>query len=174
MIPNLKEEWKKSSALRYEEHFHETIVNAFCQWQSSTDSGRNERGRVFNAGYEVFLYAFFIGLFRNERRPLVGKGKSFSMYISDLGNVSQRGTNRKKYTELVLRYVYAALLTKTDLDLVEYDLGHIKSDDAVNMLMTTLNEYANAGFYAIHEKMEENPDYFLNDMNILEFVGVNR
>lgn len=174
MIRNLKEEWKKSSALRYEEHFHEPIVNAFCQWHHSSDTGRGERGRIFNAGYEVFLFAFFVGLYRNERRPLAEKGKSFSMYISDLGNVSERGTNRKKYTELILRYVYAALLTKSELDLVEYDLGHIEPEVAVNTLMTTFNEYANAGFYAIHDKMEEDPEFFFNDMNVLAFVGVCR
>lgn len=170
MIKNLYEEWKKSSALKYETIFHTPIVNAFCQWQSSTDTGRDAKGRIFNAGYEVFIYAFFVGLYRNERRPQIGQTKSFSMEIFRLGDVSERKTDRKKYTE-IQQYIFAALVAKTDLDLVAFDQGQITVDEAVSKLMTTLNEYANAGFYAINDKLSHQDDFFTNSENVLEFVG---
>ena len=171
MIKNLYEEWKKSSVLKYETIFHMPIVNAFCQWHSGTDKGRDDKGLIFNAGYEAFIYAFFVGLYRNERRPLVGQTRSFSMEIFRLGDVSTRNTGRKKYTE-IQQNIFAALIAKTDLDLVEYDKGNITADEAISKLMTTLNEYANAGFYAINEKMSHQEDYFMSSKNVLEFVNI--
>lgn len=171
MINSLYDEWEKSKALKFESSFYTPIIEAFCQWHSSTDNGRDEKGRIFNAGYEVFIYAFFVGLYRGERRPLTGQTKTFSMEMFRLGDVSEKGTKRKKYTA-IQRYIFAALIAKSNIDLVAYDEENLDTDEAVAILMQTLNEYANAGFYAINEKMNEQEDYFLNSENILEFVCV--
>ena len=40
--------------------------------------------------------------------------------------------------------------------------------------MTTLNEYANAGFYAINDKMSQQEDYFTISENVLVFVKSNK
>lgn len=168
MIKSLYDEWKKSKALKFESIFYEPIVEAFCQWHSSKDKGE-QKGRIFNAGYEAFIYAFFVGLYRGERRPLTGQTKSFSLEVLHLGNVSEKGTNRKKYVA-IQRYIFAALIAKSDIDLVAYDEGKLDTDETVSILMQTFSEYANAGFYAINEKMGEQEDYFLNSENVLEFV----
>lgn len=169
MIANLYDSWKQSRALKYESIFHEPVVNSFCQWQSATDNGRDEKGRLFNAGYEVFIYAFFIGLYRNERRPLSGSTKSFSMEIFRLGDIKEKGTNRKKYSA-IQRYLFAALIAKTDIDLVEYDKGNLATEEAVNSLMKTLNEYANGGFYYINEILDKQNDFFMSSENVLSLI----
>lgn len=169
MIDNLYEAWRKSSALKFESIFYEPIVEAFCQWHSSTDNGRDERGRIFNAGYEVFLYAFFVGLYKNERRPLNGTTKSFSMEVFRLGDVKERNTKRSKYTA-IQHYIFAALIAKTDINLVEYDKGNIPTEDAVSSLMTTLNEYANGGFYYINDIMDKQDDFFTYSENVLSLI----
>ena len=169
MIANLYDSWKQSRALKYESLFHEPIVNSFCQWQSSTDNGRDVKGRIFNAGYEVFIYAFFIGLYKGERRPLKGSTKSFSMEIFRLGDVKERNTNRNKYVA-IQRYIFAALVARTDIDLVEYDKGNVSTEDAVNMLMETLNEYANGGFYYINEILAQQNDFFASSENVLSLI----
>ncbi|MDD5791425.1 MAG: hypothetical protein PUD22_02445, partial [Erysipelotrichaceae bacterium] len=158
MIANLYDAWKQSRALKYESLFHEPIVNSFCQWQSATDNGRDEKGRIFNAGYEVFIYAFFIGLYKGERRPLSGSTKSFSMEIFRLGDVKEKNTTRTKYTK-IQRYIFAALVAQSDINLVEYDKGNLSTEDAVSTLMTTLNEYANGGFYFINDIMDKQNDF---------------
>lgn len=170
MIANIYDSWKQSRAIKYESLFHEPIVNSFCQWQSATDNGRSERGRIFNAGYEVFIYAFFIGLYKGERRPLNGTTKSFSMEIFRLGDVKEKNTYRKKYT-VIQRYIFAALIARSDINLVEYDKGNIKTEDIVNTLMTTLNEYANGGFYYINSIMDKNEEFFLSSENVLSLIS---
>ena len=91
------------------------------------------------------------------------------MEVFRLGDVNDRNTGRKKYTE-IQQSIFAAVIAKTDLDLVEYDRGNITPEDAVVMLMTTMNEIANAGFYAINEKMKQQEDFFTVSENILDFV----
>lgn len=169
MIANLYESWKQSRALKYESLFHEPIVDSFCQWHSGTDNGRDEKGLIFNAGYEVFIYAFFIGLYRGERRPLNGSTKSFSMEIFRLGDVKERNTKRSKYVA-IQRYIFAALIAKSDIDLVEYDKGNITTEEAVNTLMTTLNEYANGGFYYINSILSQQDDFFTSSENVLSLI----
>lgn len=170
MIDDLKKSWKASSALKYEAKFHEPIIDTFCQWHSSNDNGRDVKGRIFNAGYEVYIYSFFVGLYRNVRRPLKDATRSFSMEIYRLGDVSTKGTKRRKYTE-IQDYIFASLIAKSNLDLVEFDKGNISTKEAVDVLMNTLNEYANAGFYAISEKLLNQEDYFFNSRNVVEFVN---
>lgn len=172
MIPNLYETWKQSRALKYESIFHETIINTFCQWQSGSDNGREEKGRIFNAGYEVFIYAFFVGLYREERRPLKSPTKSFSMEIFRLGDVKERNTSRSKYLS-IQRYIFAALIAKTDIDLVAYDKGNLAIEEAVDMLMNTMNEYANGGFYYINEIIEQQEDFFMSSENVLSLICGN-
>lgn len=170
MIGDLKKSWKESAALKFESKFHTPIVESFCQWHSGTDNGRDAKGRIFNAGYEVFIYAFFVGLYRNDRRPLKDTTRSFSMEIFRLGDVSMKGTKRTKYKE-IQDYIFAALIAKSGLDIVEFDRGNISTDEAVDVLMNTLNEYANGGFYAISEKLSNQEDYFFNSKNVVEFVN---
>ena len=169
MIANLYDSWKQSRALKYESLFHDSIVDSFCQWHSGTDNGRDEKGRIFNAGYEVFIYAFFVGLYKGERRPLNGSTKSFSMEIFRLGDVREKNTNRSKYVA-IQRYIFAALIAKSDIDLVEYDKGNITTEETVNTLMTTLNEYANGGFYYINSILSQQDDFFTSSENVLSLI----
>lgn len=93
----------------------------------------------------------------------------FSMIEIRLEDVSEKGTDRKKYIA-IQRYIFAALIAKTNIDLVAYDEEKLDTDETVAILMQTFSEYANAGFYAINERMNEQEDYFLNSENVLEFV----
>lgn len=169
MIQDLYNSWLQYRNLRYESIFDGPIVKAFCNWQSSLDNGREEKGRLFNAGYEVFLYAFFIELYRNSRRTLSGQTRSFSMEIFRWGDVNSKYTTRKKYKR-IQEYLFAAAVAKSDLDLVKYDLGEIETAVAVSTLADTINEIANAGFYEINQKMNEQDDFFFNVDNLLSFV----
>ena len=97
MIANLYDAWKQSRALKYESLFHEPIVNSFCQWQSATDNGRDEKGRIFNAGYEVFIYAFFIGLYKNIIPSVDRKLSHSEMLMAEFGlNKQIKNTARPK------------------------------------------------------------------------------
>ena len=71
---------------------------------------------------------------------------------------------------IIQRYIFAALVAQSDINLVEYDKGNLSTEDAVSTLMTTLNEYANGGFYYINDIMDKQNDFFTSSENVLSLI----
>lgn len=143
----LYETWLNRMDSYYEERYYEPVIEELCQYHGGSAEARDGKGKIFNAGYEVFIYAFFLGLYYGERTPLKGSKRKFRMEMATWGRKSTEA-GRKDYTVLQ-KYVFAALIAKTDIDLIELDKGGITNDEACDRLMTTLNEYANTGFQQI-------------------------
>lgn len=158
--------WSESMDSYYEEQFFEPIVQRYVQYRWAGSDNRESRGRVFANGYEIFIYAFFIGLYKDERRPLQGKKRNFRMEIFRWGKLKDSG--RKQYDE-IQDYIFAALIAKSDIDLISLDKGRMEVKEGVSILMTTLNEYANTGFHEIAARIEKAPDFFMVYNNFFEF-----
>ena len=76
---------------------------------------------------------------------------------------------RKSYT-ILQKYIFTALVAKSDIDLIALDKGDIEVKDVCDVLMTTLNEYANSGFYLMKDQMEKKPECFFENSGLLEFI----
>lgn len=162
----LYEAWAKRDVF-YEIGFRDTIVEDYCQYKGGTADSQKAKGKTFNAGYEIFIYAFFLGLYSNERRPLYGDTVKFGQPIQYWGNVAQKG--RKQYSR-IRDYMFAAVAAKADIDFVAVDRGEIPISDAVSSMITVMNEYANGGFYLMNSQMEKIPNYFFENMGFLQFI----
>lgn len=172
-IDNIYDIWLECMNSNFEERFLEPIIKRYSYWHGGTSDSVESKGRSFNAAYEVYIYAFFLGLYANERRPLDGKKRHFSMEMKRWGNVSEdRFKNRKAYP-IIQKYVFAALIAKTEIDLLAIDRGDLSIDSGVNELMKTLCEYANGGFYLMADKMENVPDYFDVNSAFIDFLHQN-
>ena len=150
--------------LRYEE-----IIKQFCEYGKGATSMRDDRGKIFGAGYEIFIVAFFIGLYYNQKRPLTTdnqKRKGFGWAIENWGDIERR-SGRKPYSKL-REYIFTALIAKTDIDLIALDKGEITVRKTVDMLTQTMEEYANWGFNFIADKMIDNPNQFYSETAFLE------
>lgn len=157
--------WLERDDSYYEEHFFEPVVEALCQYRGGSVDGRDGKGKIFNAGYEVFIYAFFLGLYLGERTKLNAPKRKFRMKMREWGHKStERG--RKDYC-LLQKYIFAALVAKSNIDLTSLDRGELSLDDACKILMETLNQYANTGFHHLYPNPEKNgalnTKYFEND-----------
>lgn len=144
----LYQSWLERIDSYYEEKYFEPVVEALCQYRGGSVDGRDGKGKIFNAGYEVFIYAFFLGLYLGDRTKLEGPKRKFRMEMKTWGRKSTEA-GRKNY-ELLQKYIFAALIAKSDIDLVALDKGELSLDDACSILMTTLNEYANTGFHYLY------------------------
>jgi hypothetical protein len=163
-------EWE----LRYQE-----MIATFSEYGKGTTNYREVRGKIFGAGYEVFILAFFIGLYANQTKALnpdKSKRKSFGYPISNWGSQEDRN-GRKQYARL-REYMFAALIARTDIDFIALDKGEITPQKVVADLVDTMEKYANFGFDYMHEKLEENPNYFFNDTaflrTFLSFTNLNK
>lgn len=166
-MENLYDIWGKRNP-SWEIKYQESIIDVFCDYGRGSSKLQGDRGKIFGAGYEMFIIAFFIGLYYDKRKPLVkdtAKIKTFGQPIQFWGNLEGR-FGRTSYGK-IRNYIFAALVAKTDVDFVALDKGEITVRKVVDDLMTTMEEYANFGFDYITEKMEEDPDYFFKETAFL-------
>lgn len=162
-MATLYETWLNRMDSFYEERYYEPVVETLCQYHGGSVQGRDGKGKIFNAGYEVFIFAFFLGLYYGERTPLQGPKRKFRMEMHTWGRKSTE-TGRKDFT-LLQKYIFVALIAKSDIDLLAVDKGVLSLDDACDILMTTLNEYANTGFQQILPPGKEEIDSKLLENN---------
>lgn len=163
---NLYDVWARRNP-RWETRFEE-IIHQFTDYGVGSSELMAARGKTFGAGYEIYIYAFFVGLYADKKRELNGETKTFGQPIQYWGNLENRKL-RKAYPRL-REYIFVALLAKTDLDLIAIEKGDIKDSQAVDMLKDTMEQYANYGFYTIEEKIKDNPNYFYRNTGFLDMI----
>lgn len=171
-VESLYDAWLECRNSQFEsEPFLEPIIKRYCYWHGGTDEKVDIKGKVFNAAYEIYIYAFFLGLYAGKRRPLIGAKRDFSMEMKRWGSINLSiFPNRKTYPQ-IQKYVFAALIAKSDIDLLAIDRGDMTIQEGVNILMKTLSEYANGGFYLMRDKMSAIPDYFDGQQSFLSFIS---
>lgn len=149
--------------------YEDSIIKNFCDYGRGATSLREDRGKVFGEGYEIFIVAFFMGLYSNQKRPLIAdtqKRKTFGQPIQYWGNLDSV-KNRKAYPKL-REYIFTALVARTDIDFIALEKGEMTSRKAVDMLMQTMEEYANWGFHFMEDKLIDDPNYFFRESAFLE------
>ncbi|MCB0536678.1 MAG: hypothetical protein KDE33_04030 [Bacteroidetes bacterium] len=165
---NLFEKWK-TRIPKYSE-VHKDLFTSLSQKYGAEGEKKVNLGKHFSTNYELYTYAFFLGLYYDEFSPIPeGEKKTdFSHHIQHWGSKTTVST-RKDFTNLQ-ENIFIALLAKTDLDLVALEKGDLSEDDAVKLLMRTMESYTNGGLILIKEKLEENPNYFLQPTSFLDMI----
>jgi hypothetical protein len=164
---NLYDIWAKRNP-KFETHFEEKLLRLFTDYGVGSSDAMSSKGKILGAGYELYIYAFFVGLYANKKRELNGDTKVLGQSIQFWGNLDSKKF-RKAYPRL-REYIFTALIAKTDLDLIALEKGDITDNQAVDMLKDTMEQYANYGFHAIEEKMKDNPNYFYKNTGFLDMI----
>ncbi|MDR1761516.1 MAG: glycoside hydrolase family 15 [Bacteroidales bacterium] len=161
--------WAKRNP-KFEIHFEETLLRQFADYGVGASELTSAKGKAFGAGYEPYIYAFFLGLYAGEtgKRPLTGETKVLGQPIQFWGNVDSKKF-RKAYPK-IREYIFTALVAKTDVDLIALEKGDITERKAVDLLIDTMEQYANYGFYLMKEKLETNPNYFYKNTGFLDMI----
>lgn len=166
-MESLYELWGKRNP-RWEEKYQDSVISVFADYGKGVNKYNDVKGKTFGAGYEVFILAFFIGLYHDRKKPLTedtAKVKNFGWAISNWGTQENR-LGRTQYPRM-REYMFAALVAKTDIDLITLDKGDIKPSKIVDQLIDTMEQYANFGFDFIKEKLEDDPNHFFKDTAFL-------
>ncbi len=159
--------WGKRNP-EWEIRYQESIMDIFSDYGKGTTPYQESRGKTFGAGYEVFILAFFIGLYSNKTIPLTEdktKRKSCGQPIQYWGNQEHR-FGRTAYGK-IREYLFAALVARTDIDFIALDKGEITERKVVDLLIDKMEQYANFGFSFMLEKLEENPNFFSGESTFL-------
>lgn len=166
-METLYELWGKRNP-NWEEKYQDSVISVFADYGKGVNKFNEVKGKTFGAGYEVFILAFFIGLYNNQTKPLIedsSKIKNFGWAISNWGTQESR-LGRIQYPRL-REYMFAALIARTDINLIALDKGEIKPAKVVDQLIDKMEQYANFGFSFIKDKLEDDPNYFFKDTAFL-------
>jgi hypothetical protein len=168
-MKNLFEKWKEKIP-KYDIVFRESLFDKLTRKGGGSEQSKEDRGKQFANNYELYIYAFFLGLYKNEFSPIRESSKKidFSHAIQFWGSKSNR-IDREDFTKLQ-ENMFIALIAKTDIDLIALEKGELEEDDAVKAIIKTMESYTNGGLILIKEKLEENPNYFLQPTSFLNMI----
>ena len=166
-MKNLFEKWK-TKIPKYSE-VHKDLFTSLSQKYGAEGEKKINLGKHFSTNYELYMYAFFLGLYNDEFSPIPNEQKrvDFSHHIQHWG--SKSSYLRKDFTSLQ-ENMFIALVAKTDIDLIALEKGEVDEEEVVKMLITTMESYTNGGLILIKEKLEENPNYFLQPTSFLNMI----
>lgn len=159
----------------WEIRYKDSIIENFCEYGKGTTTLGEAKGKLFGAGYEIYIIAFFIGLYYDQRRKLnedSTKLKIFGQPIQYWGDIKDV-KGRKAYPKL-RKFIFMALIAKTDFDYIALEKGDISDRKAVDALIQTMEEYANWGFHYMEDKLMDDKNYFYKATAFLEiFLSFN-
>lgn len=161
----------KTREPKFDEQFKSTLFDTLTKKYGGSESSRADYGKHFSNNYELYIYAFFLGLYNNELIfiPATANKVDFSHAIQHWGSKGNR-IGRKDFTA-IQEYIFSALIAKTDIDLIALEKGEISEDDAVKSLIQTMEAYTNGGLLLIKQKLEENSNLFLNPTAFLNLIN---
>ncbi|MES2478299.1 MAG: hypothetical protein V4561_04385 [Bacteroidota bacterium] len=165
---SLFDKWK-TKIPKYSE-VHKELFISLSQKFGAEGEKKINLGKHFSTNYELYIYAFFLGLYNNEFAPIPEEEKKidFSHAIQNWGSKTTI-TTRKDFTKLQ-EHMFIALVAKTEMDLIALEKGDLSEDDAVKNLLKTMESYTNGGLILIREKTDENPNHFLNPTSFLDMI----
>ena len=168
-MENLFDKWK-TRIPKYDEEFREPLFDSLSKKFGGSEKMKIDLGKHFSNNYELYMYAFFLGLYNDEFLPIPENAKKvdFSHHIQYWGSKGNR-LDRKDFT-LLQEYIFAALVAKTDFDFMALEKGEITEDDAVKALIHTMEAYTNGGLTLIKERLEENSNLFLQPTAFLNMI----
>lgn len=168
MVESLYNIWAKRNP-NFEKQFENLLIREYTDYGVGATRYTTARGKVLGAGYELYIIAFFIGLYADKKRELMNEKKGFGVPLQSWGNIETRG-DRKAYPKL-REYIFAALVAKCeDLDLIALEKGELTSRKAVDMLIDLMEQYTNYGFYLMLDKIESDPNIFYRHTGFLDLI----
>lgn len=127
---------------------YEQMIRRYSQFGGGAEEMKYEKGRSFSNVYEFYMFAFFIGLYRNEPIELSEDDKLRTFW--EIKNWQP--------SKLVDSLIVCAL-ARSDFDMIQIEYMQ-ESDIAIEIskLRNTIERYANGGFKYIEEQINSNPD----------------
>jgi hypothetical protein len=161
----------KTREPKYDEQFRAPLFDTLTKKFGGSESSRADYGKHFSNNYELYIYAFFLGLYNKEFQPIPSTSNKvdFSFAIQNWGSKGTR-IGRKDFTA-IQEYIFSALVAESDVDLIGLEKGDLSEDDIVKGLIYTMESYTNGGLILIKQKIEENPSYFLMPTSFLNLIN---
>jgi dnd system-associated protein 4 len=147
----------------YPNNYRELIDKLSRKKEVSTsemsDEEQFERGKAFGTYYECYMYAVILGIRCKNQLPFDrGQGTKFL----NIGSWKPKP---------IVQYIYMALLALAPFEFEEIEtLTDDQANEKANELLHIMEGYAKGGFEIIERKMQEDPTYFEDTLNVVGFL----
>ncbi len=168
-MDNLFNKWK-TKIPKYSIEFQDTLFKSLSQKFGAEGDKKTSLGKHFSTNYELYMYAFFLGLYNDEFMPIPAGNKKvdFSHAIQYWGSKSTTSV-RKDFTKLQY-YIFSSLIVKTEIDLIGLETGELDEDSVIKSLLNTMESFTNGGLTLIKERIEDNSNYFMQSTSFLDMI----
>lgn len=167
-MKNLFDFWAKRTP-----SYNESYVGLFESYALKGNAKKgDEKGKVFETNYELYIFAFFIGLYNeNTVDSIPGQTNNFGYAIENWGKKSIVDL-RQDFSSLQ-KYIFSILIVKSDIDFIKLekssDSDFIK--ESVTSLIRIMEKYANGGLQILFEKVEDDPNLlYKSDLAALNLI----
>ncbi|KAA6336921.1 hypothetical protein EZS27_014963 [termite gut metagenome] len=145
----------------YSSNYQQIFDKLANKGNGDNEERAKETGRVFATQYELYIYAFFLGLYSNEQQERTNK-VDFGHKISEWGK-KNRKTGRESFIE-IQDFIFISLITKCDVDfiLLERSPNEEAIKIAISQLVDLMESYINGGLQLIKDKLEDDENYFIS------------
>ena len=169
-MESLFDAWGKKNP-EWEKKYAELLMEPFTDYGRGTSQYTVSRGKIFGAGYEMFIIGFFIGLYFDKTRKLPderSKRKHFGHPIMFWGSQDGKAKLGRTSYKKIQDYMFAALVAKTDIDFISLEKGDTNVNDVANSLISKMEEYANYGFHYLEDMLENDPNSLFKESAFLK------
>jgi hypothetical protein len=139
----------------------EEVIRRYAQFGGGAEDEKYTQGRSFSNVYELYAYAFFLGLHKNA-----------CMDLSDDDDLKSFWEIENWRPKEMIDHILACALARSDFDMLaveEKDESELMAD--MRILRRTIEQYANGGLEYIERMMEEDPDQAEQDDFFLKMMA---
>ncbi len=145
---------------RYPTSFRQNLIDKFSRGGGGSEEEKFAKGKFFSNYYECFMYAVVLGLKKDYRIKFDRAKEGTKFLLVDAWQPRQ-----------MVQFTFMSLITKSDLDLFQLEeLSDEEIDKKALELIVLMEEYAHGGFDLMKAKIDEDPNYFVNQFAAVNFL----
>lgn len=139
----------------------EGVLRTYGQFGGGSEEEKFAKAKSFSNVYEMYIFAFFLGLRRNYKLKLQASDSTKGFWEIE----------NWKPTEVV-DMLYACAIAESNFDLVESELLDIEElRSEISDIQQTIESYANGGLFLIKKELEEDAELAADDLFFVKMLA---
>lgn len=143
----------KKRVPNYSEKYKKTLFEAISNTGGGTAEAKSYLGKHFENNYELYCYAFWIGI-SNNRRISFSPGDKKVNFSHAIENWGKKSNSKRQNFDWIQNAIFIICYNRTKIDLIALDKGDIELKPIVDKLILTLEEYTYGGLELLTAELE--------------------
>jgi len=140
---------------------YEEFIRSHAQFGGGSEDEKYRQARTFSSVYELYMYAFFIGLKRAARKAIYPEDRLKTFW--EMENWKPRD---------LVDCLLACAISESNVDMNRLEvLGEAEMGEELSKVRRTIEEYANGGIVYLLGLFEKEPDLVEDEMLFIRLLS---